>query len=155
MMNKNKLAYLKRKLLKTIKPDDEAWMKKMDARQRMALFYFYLNPSDYFYALYTVEEMRAGRDKLISDGVPLPSQLQGDWERRVWEKFGIEPPVETPSPSPRETVKQEEVAMPKEPRAEEKKESPYGNPFLNDRHGSLWGSEEEGIKPPLNKVKIY
>ena len=39
---------------------------------------------------------------------------------------------------------------------EEPKEKPrQPNPFASDGFGTLWGSEEEGIKPPHGRVKIY
>lgn len=160
-MNKKTFQILKRKLLKSIKLDDEKHLKRMPSSQALALYYFFQDPSDFNYVFYTVQEVKAGRDKLIDNGVPedkLPEKIRGaDWEERIWMKFGMELPVEkeTPLPPPKEKVK-EEAALP-QPAVEEnvqKKKSLYGNPFASDKFGTLQGEPLDGDVPLVNRVKI-
>lgn len=147
------LDYLKRRLLKSISFDSESYFKRMSSQQMMRLYAFFLQPSDENYYLYVIEELRAKREKLAEER--WPSQLKGeDWEVRLRGEYGL-PPMPEVKTSKETSIKKEEVASSMKKRIEPSEPVKFGDPFRSDGFGTLLGEEEEGIKPPLNKVRIF
>jgi hypothetical protein len=150
-------------------------IKRMSLEELVALRVFLTDSTAENWDLFTLERLRAERNRLISKDIPenkWPSQLQGDdWEINLRKKLGLKPLKEIEdildpanhaekvsekpipqAPEPvKETIKDKKNGL--LPQREIKEPLRVGDPFRSDSFGTLLGETGDPVWDEILRMK--